>query len=182
MYQTVLKRYELISPYPFFVAVKVFLITCLVLLVFVFSLVSPIQSQGFLVLHSYEGQFPPQPPLRLSSLCAWHIHRSQSLWSAGPGRNQACGSSSEVTNLTFRLHLLLCSHLCCRATPQSAFFSSFSIRQNITKCIPGVYTQFWRVQCLADHCRQRLRERDMSTTVLATGKLGQREMDLVWVK
>lgn len=40
VYQTVLKRYELISPYPFFVAVRVFLITCLVLLIFAFSLTS----------------------------------------------------------------------------------------------------------------------------------------------
>lgn len=82
MYQTVLKRYELISPYPFFVAVKVFLITCLVLLALVFSVLSPIQSQGFLVLRVWVGPFPPQPPPRFSSLCAWHIP-DQSLPSVG---------------------------------------------------------------------------------------------------
>lgn len=47
MYQSVLKRYELISPYPFFAAVKVFLITCPALPASVFSLVSPIQRWGF---------------------------------------------------------------------------------------------------------------------------------------
>lgn len=37
----------MISPYPFFAAVKVFLITCPALLAPVFSLVSPIQIWGF---------------------------------------------------------------------------------------------------------------------------------------
>lgn len=102
MYQTVLKRYELISPYPFFVAVKVFLITCLVLLVLVFSVLSPIQSQGFLVLHmcewacSHRSSSPGFPPSAHGTSQINH----HPLSAAGPGLIHVCGSSSELREAT----------------------------------------------------------------------------------
>ena len=171
MYQTVLKRYELISPYPFFVAVKVFLITCLVLLVFVFSLVSPTESQDFLVLH----------------MCEW----ASSLLSH-PSGYPDCMAHPQLTVTAFAvsrsspysgLWVFLCSHwYALQATLafllQRLLLSYTSVLPllllfywaGLTKCIPRGYTSLWRARCLVGHFRQCLRERDIST-----GKTGAQE-------
>lgn len=120
----------------------------------------------------WAGQLPPQPPLRLSSLCAWYIHRSVTAFCAQQVLvlTQACGSSSEVTDLAFRLYLPFCSHLCCRPTPQTALFSSFCIRQDLESSSRGVYTAL--KSSVSSQSLQAMPERKgYFNPCLATGKL-----------
>ena len=179
MYQTVLKRYELISPYPFFVAVKVFLITCLVLLVFVFSLVSPTESQDFLVLHMCEWASSLLSHPSGYPDCAWHIHSSQSLpsRSAGPRLIQACGSSSAVTDMPCRLPLPSCSNVCCCPTPQSSLFSSFSIGQDLQSASQG---DIHRSEELGVWLATSGNAWEKG--IFQLGKLGHKRVDSHWVK
>lgn len=189
MYQTVLKRYELISPYPFFVAVKVFLITCPVLLVFVFSLVSLIQSQGFLVLHVCERassllSHPSGYPHSAHGTSTDHSHCL--LWSAGPGL-----FLFRLVGLPLKwlpLKLLWLSGYTCLLAPTSAVvlqlgqsFSPPLLSGRTSKVhLRSVYTVLEFVVRLVT--AGNAQEKGIFQLLFSNRETGAQETDLHWVK
>lgn len=81
----------------------------------------------------YVGQFPPQPPLGLSLLCTWHIHRSQPLPSSQqvPILFKLADLQLKSPIWIFRLHPSLCHHLFSHPALRSAPSSSSPVGQSL---------------------------------------------------
>lgn len=134
------------------------------------------------------GQFPPRPPLRLSSLCVWHIHRSQSLPSV------VCRSWSFLFRLVglplkwLPLKLLWLSGYTCLSASTSAVvlhlgqsFSPPLLSGRTSKVhLRSVYTVLEFVVWLVT--AGNAQEKGIFQLLFSNRETGAQETDLHWVK
>ena len=127
------------------------------------------------------GQFPPQPPLRLSSLCAWHIYRSQPLPSVV---RRSWSVLFRFVGLPLKSPIWLSGYTCLSA-PASAvvlhlglpfsppFWSGSASQECIHSC-----EEFIVLLVTAGNAW----EKGIFQTLFSNWETGAQEIDLHWVK